>query len=156
MFMGTEGHMDGFWSPSSADGDHRMDWLAIGDDLGAPMQRMVRDVNNVRWNHHALRSPGGAVVHVDRQNQVVGFKRFDNGGDVLLVVVNAGDSAWTAWDYGVSLAGDGGAWREIFNSQAPDYGGINAMGNFGATIGSSNGSLFINLPSWSVLIFQKQ
>jgi 1,4-alpha-glucan branching enzyme len=53
------------------------------------MQRMVRDVNNVRWQHSALRLPFGTVVHAHYSGQVVAFKRYNLAGDVILVVVNA-------------------------------------------------------------------
>lgn len=157
MFMGTEGHLDGFWDPVVGNNyDHRLDWQQIGDSLGAPMQQMVRDINQLRWAHPALRSPAGFVTHVDNQNQIAGFKRYDLSGDVLLVVVNAGNGQWSSSDYGVSLAGDSGTWREVFNSQAPAYGGIDAVGNFGMDLPAVNGQIWINLPSWSVLVFQKQ
>jgi hypothetical protein len=42
------------------------------------------------------------------------------------------------------------------NSQAPDYGGINTMGNPGYTIEAADGQLWLNLPSWAVLLFQKE
>jgi 1,4-alpha-glucan branching enzyme len=116
---------------------------------------MVSDANNLRWNHPALRSPAGQITHIDPANNVVAFKRWNNGGDVLLVVVNAGDGQWDNAQYAVSLAGDSGLWREIFNSQAPLYGGINTVGNFGYILNSGNGQLSINLSSWSVHVFVK-
>ena len=156
LFMGTEGHLDGFWNPVVSPGfDHRIDWLSIGNDLGAPMQQMVTDINNLRWNHAAFRSPAGQITHTDSTNNVVAFKRWNNLGDVLLVVVNPGDGQWSAGDYSVSLDGDSGTWSEIFNSQAPQYGGINTTGNFGSNLAASNAQLSINLASWSVHIFAK-
>jgi 1,4-alpha-glucan branching enzyme len=153
IFMGTEGHIDGDWNPAVTPGyDHRLDWWLIGDGLGAPMQQMVRDVNGLRWAHSALRSPAGFVTHTDDQNQVIAFKRYNLAGDVLLVVVNAGNGQWDGNQYGVNLLGDGGTWREVFNSQAPVYGGIGTVGNFGMQLQASNGQLWINLPSWSVLV----
>jgi 1,4-alpha-glucan branching enzyme len=57
----------------------------------------------------------------------------------------------------VSLAGDNsGSWQEVFNSQAPVYGGVGTVGNFGATLSPAQGELWINLPSWGVLVFAKQ
>jgi 1,4-alpha-glucan branching enzyme len=157
LFMGTEGHIDGSWNPVVGPwGDLRLDWAKIGDPTGAPMQQLVRDVNNLRWAHPALRSPSGFVTHNDPQNKVMAFKRYDQNGDVLLVVVNPGDGVWTGNQYGVSLAGDGGTWLEIFNSQAPVYGGINTVGNYQMYLEASNGQIWINLPSWSVLIFARQ
>lgn len=156
LFMGTEGHLDGYWDPNVDNGDHRIDWLQIGDALGAPMQRMVSDVNNLRWTHSALRSPAGNVVHIDSQNQVVAFKRYTMDGDLILVVVNAGNSTWGFSDYAVNMGGESGTWREIFNSQAPDYGGIGTVGNYGSDLLVSNGQLWMNLPSWGVLMLHKQ
>jgi len=157
LFMGTEGHIDGFWNPWVGPGiDNRLDWLRVGDNLGTPMQRMVADVNNLRWNHPALRSPAGQITHTDPSNNVVAFKRWNNDGDVVLVVVNAGDGQWDNTQYAVGLAGDSGSWQEIFNSQAPLYGGINTVGNPGYILHSSNGQLSISLASWSVHLFAKE
>jgi 1,4-alpha-glucan branching enzyme len=157
LFMGTEGHIDGSWNPVVGPwGDFRLDWDRIGDPTGAPMQQLVRDVNTLRWDHSALRSPYGFVTHNDTQNQIVAFKRYDLNGDVLLIVVNPGDGIWGSNQYGVSLAGDGGTWLEIFNSQAPVYGGINTVGNYQMYLEASNGQIWINLPSWSMLIFARQ
>jgi len=157
LFMGTEGHLDGFWDPVVGAGyDHRINWLEIGNDIGSAMQRMVIDINNLRWNHPGLRSPNGQITHVGRQNGVVAFKRYNSEGDVLLMVVNAGDSHWNSNQYGVSLAGDSGSWHEIFNSQAPIYGGVNTVGNPGYTLEGADGHLWLNPPSWAVLVFQKQ
>ena len=157
LFMGTEGHFDGSWNPVVGSwGDLRFDWAKVGDPTGAPMQQLVRDINGLRWAHSALRSPAGFVTHNDTQNQVIAFKRYDQNGDVLLVVVNPGDGQWGSNQYGVSLSGDGGTWLEIFNSQAPVYGGINTVGNYGNSLEASDGQIWINLPSWSVLIFARQ
>jgi 1,4-alpha-glucan branching enzyme len=157
LFMGTEGHLDASWNPVVGPwGDLRFDWDKVGDPTGAPMQQLVRDINALRWTHPALRSPSGFVTHNDSQNHVVAFKRYDQNGDVLLVVVNPGDGQWGSNQYGVSLSGDSGTWLEIFNSQAPIYGGINTVGNYGMYLETSNGQIWINLPSWSVLIFARQ
>jgi 1,4-alpha-glucan branching enzyme len=136
--------------------DLRIDWSKIGDPIGAPMQQMVSDVNNLRWAHPALRSPTGNVVHVDNQNEVIAFTRYNMDGDVLLVVVNAGNGQWGSSHYGVNMGGEAGTWMEIFNSQAPIYGGIDTVGNCGFQLQVSGGQLAINLPSWSVLIFCQQ
>jgi 1,4-alpha-glucan branching enzyme len=155
LFMGTEGHLDGYWDPDGDHGEHRVDWQKMGDPIGAPMQQLVRDMNNLRWQHPALRSATGDVVHGDRQGRVVAFKRYTMDGDIVLAVVNASDNRWVHQDYGIEMGGESGLWREIFNSQAPVYGGLDSMGNFGAALGVSLGRLFINLPSWCVLMFTR-
>ncbi|HEX4405273.1 MAG TPA: alpha-amylase family glycosyl hydrolase [Polyangia bacterium] len=156
LFMGTEGHLDGFWNPDLVAGvDRRVDWDRMGDPTGAPMQRLVRDINNLRWAHPALRAPAGNVTHQDPEGQVVAFKRYTLDGDLLLIVVNVSDNQWAFHDYGVSTAGESGAWVEIFNSQAPDYGGVDTTGNFAERLGVTDGKLFMNVPRWSVLVLRK-
>jgi 1,4-alpha-glucan branching enzyme len=155
LFMGTEGQLDGFWAPENTLGEHRVDWSKMGDNLGLPMQKMVRDVNNLRWQHPALRSPAGNVVHVDYPGQVAAFKRYTYDGDLVLVIVNLSDNSWSNYSYGINLSGEGGAWIEIFNSQSPTYGGFDSTGNFGDNLGINDGKLFLNIPCWSVLMFRK-
>jgi 1,4-alpha-glucan branching enzyme len=95
------------------------------------------------------------VVHVDNQNQVVAFTRYNTEGDLLLVVVNAGNGQWSSREYGVNVGSETGTWTEIFNSQAPVYGGVNTVGNYGYQIPVTADQLSINLPCWSVLIFSQ-
>ena len=75
------------------------------------------------------------------------------------------DGFWNPWvgpgfdhrlDCVVGLNGDSGTWHEIFNSQAPLYGGVNTVGNPGYALTASNGQLWINLSMWSVRIFVKR
>lgn len=70
--------------------------------------------------------------------------------------MNAGNSQWDSNEYGVNMGGESGSWEEIFNSQSPSYGGIFTVGNYATELQVSNGELWINLPSWGVLMFQKQ
>jgi 1,4-alpha-glucan branching enzyme len=131
-----------------------MDWSKVGDPLGAPMQALVRAANQLRWSHHALRSHALDVVHHDRANNVLAFRRWDEQGDVLLTVANFSDRDWRGFDYRVRT-GVGGIWQEIFNSQAPEYGGYADSGNGSEARWSEHGSLAIRLPKWSVLSFRQ-
>ena len=45
---------------------------------------MVADVNNLRWQHPALRSERVDLLHADYQGQVVAFKRYNFDGDIVL------------------------------------------------------------------------
>jgi 1,4-alpha-glucan branching enzyme len=156
LFMGSEAHLDGWWDPDASNGDNRIDWSRMGDPTAVPMRRLVQDVNNLRWAHPALRSPAGNITHVDWPGQVVAFKRYTMDGDLVLVVVNVSDNQWSGGQYGLNMGGETGSWREIFNSQAPVYGGMGTTGNFGASLDvQGDGRLYVNLPSWSVLLFQR-
>jgi 1,4-alpha-glucan branching enzyme len=155
LFMGTDGNVDGWWDPQMDNGDHRVDWSQMGDTIGSLMQQMVTDINNLRWLHPALRSPAGAVTHLDYVGQVVAFKRYTLDGDLLLVIVNVSDNQWALHDYGVQMGGESGNWTEIFNSQSPAYGGVNTTGNYQETLAVSNNLLYLNLSSWSVVVLMK-
>jgi 1,4-alpha-glucan branching enzyme len=155
LFMGTEGLLNGWWDPDDLHGEHRLDWGKMGDPLGIGMQRLVRDANNLRWQHASLRSPLGKVSHTDYEGQVVAFIRWTPNGDRLLVVVNVSDKQWAFHDYGVDMGGESGTWMEIFSSQAEVYGGTAKTGNYRETLAALNSRIEINLPAWSVLIFQK-
>lgn len=158
LFMGGECHHYGYWNPENdAFGDHRFDWSIAGDPTGQPMRDMVRDVNAVRWGNPALRADNPPLFpHFDAHNRVLAFKRWDNAGNVLLIVVNVSDNQWSDPVYNVTTAGAGESWTEIFNSQAPQYGGWNDSGNYLADLRTdASGQMSIRLPKWSVLIFRK-
>jgi 1,4-alpha-glucan branching enzyme len=159
LFMGCEGHLPGYWWPSLDDNpdhrDHRMDWSKVGDPIGAPMQRLVRDANHTRMSHSALRSHSFELTHVDRDNNVFAFRRWSNDGDVVLTVVNLSEREWPGFNYRLST-GVGGGWQEIMNSQAPTYGGFEDSGNGpDARFAEGDGQVSIRLPKWSVLCFRK-
>jgi 1,4-alpha-glucan branching enzyme len=157
LFMGTECHMWGYWSPNSdANGDHRFDWKLAGDRIGLEMRRMVKDANNVRWRHPALRSDTAQWTFADSTDQIVAFKRWDGKGDTILTVVNLSDGQWEHGEYGIRTGDTTGTWEEIFNSQSPRYGGWDGAGNYGARKSVQNDTkIYINLPKWSVLMFRK-
>jgi len=159
LFMGTECHHYGYWNPASDTfGDHRFDWSIAGDPTGWAMRNLVADANNVRWNNPALRSDNGPeTTHFDSQNNALGFLRWDDGGNVVLTVVNLSDNQWDQAIYGVNVGGAGDHWEEIFNSQSPQYGGWNDSGNYlSDLVVEGDGRFYIRLPKWSVLMFRKQ
>jgi 1,4-alpha-glucan branching enzyme len=150
-----------YWSPNSdrnpETSEHRFDWAIAGDAIGMPMRDLVRDANWVRWNNPALRSETLQFIHEDHANTVLAFKRWDSGGNIVMVVVNLSDRQWKHWDYGVWMGSETGSWLEILNTQAPQYGGWNDSGNYQSDlIVQGDGKLYINLPQWSVLIFRKR
>jgi len=158
LFMGSEFHHYGYWNPQTDPfGDHRLDWQITGDSVAMPMRQMVADVNQVRWDNNAFRTDfGPEFPHLDPNNQVLAFKRWDNGGNVVLVVVNLSDNQWDQATYGVTTGVPGEQWQEIFNSQSPQYGGWDDSGNYLAQLWvQQDGRFYIRLPQWSVLIFRQ-
>jgi 1,4-alpha-glucan branching enzyme len=160
LFMGSECHHWGYWWPNPdgnlATSEHRFDWAIAGDSIGISMRNLVKDINWVRWHNPALRSDTLQFIHEDLTNTVLAFKRWHEGGNIVVVVVNLSDRQWQDYDYRIHMGGETGQWSEIFNSQSPQYDGWNDSGNYGSNLQvHPDGKLFINLPKWSVLIFRK-
>ena len=155
MFMGNECSMYGYWHDSEdINGDHRFDWHLTGDLNGLAMRKLVADANQVRWNHPSLRSGMLQVTHEDHNNNIIAFKRWNNSGDVILVIVNAGDSNFQNYSYRVRTE-QTGLWSQILCTQDKEYGGWNGAGNaYYEPWTQADGNIYINIPKWSVLIFR--
>ncbi|HEX6513823.1 MAG TPA: alpha-amylase family glycosyl hydrolase [Chloroflexota bacterium] len=158
LFMGSECLHHGYWNPANdLYGDHRFDWALTRDGIGLQMQALVRDANAVRWANPALRNDlGPQWTHLDPDNKVLAFRRWNDEGNVVLVVVNLSDSQWPDANYRLNVGRAGDHWQEIFNSQAPQYGGWNDSGNGPVELQvEGDGRFNIRLPQWSVLMFRQ-
>jgi 1,4-alpha-glucan branching enzyme len=161
LFMGTECLMAspyvgwGYWHDShDLNGDHRFNWIISGDRIGMEMRNLVADANAVRLANEALKQDNLVVTHVDYHNQVIGFKRWDYQGNIVLVVVNLGSSSFDGHSYGVST-GQGGIWQQILCSQDALYGGWDGAGNaFYHPETLPDGRIYLNIPKLSVVIMK--
>ena len=154
LFMGSECHLDGYWHDGTdPNGDHRFDWSIAGDWIGMGMRSLVQAANQTRWTHPALRNGGLEVTHRDPSG-VIAFKRWNNDGDVVLIVVNASDTSYTGTSYGVAT-GQAGRWQQILCSQDAWFGGWDGAGNaFYEPWTQADGRVYINVPQWSVTMFR--
>jgi 1,4-alpha-glucan branching enzyme len=154
LFMGNECHLDGYWHDGvDAHGDHRFDWSIAGDGMGMDMRHLVQAANQTRWDHPALRSGGLEVTHRDPRG-VIAFKRWNDDGDLVLVVVNASDTSYTGASYGVAT-GQQGRWQQVLCSQDARFGGWDGAGNaFTEPWTQGDGRLYLNVPQWSVTMFR--
>ncbi len=154
LFMGSECHMDGYWhDENDANGDHRFDWSIAGDWMGMGMRYLVQAANQTRWNHGALRNGLLEVTHRD-PNGVIAFKRWNDSGDLVLVVVNASDGNYTGMSYGVAT-GQAGQWQQILCSQDAWFGGWDGAGNaYYEPWTQADGRVYVNVPKWSVTMFR--
>ena len=157
LFMGTEVNHYGYWCPDLDQyGDHRFDWNLTTDAVGRQMIALVTDANAVRRGHPALRADTLKICHWDPTNAVLAFQRWNDQGDVILTVVNIGENQFDNATYGVGMAGNGGTWEELFNSQSPQYGGWADSGNYLAFPSvQGDGNIYIRLPKLVVLVFRK-
>jgi len=155
LFMGNECHMKGYWHDGAdANGDHRFDWTIAGDQIGMGMRRLVQAANAVRSNHVSLRNGNLEVTHRDYDNGVIAFKRWNDAGGLVLVVVNAGDTSFGNHAYGV-YPGQYGDWEQILCSQDASFDGWDGAGNAYYTPSTQpDGKIYINVPKWSVTMFR--
>ena len=155
MFMGNECYMWGYWHDTGDEnGDHRFDWSIAGDKSGWEMRRLVSASNNIRSAHPSLRKGFMEITHEDHQNNILAFKRWNTDGDVILVIVNAGDSDFRDHSYGVAPR-HSGRWQQILCTQDEEFGGWDGAGNaFYEPYNQADNLIYINIPKWSVLMFK--
>jgi 1,4-alpha-glucan branching enzyme len=162
LFMGSECLQAapnvswGYWHDGvDIRGDHRFDWNIAGDPLAMEMRRLVTAANAMRWANPALRADSLEITHQDEDNQVLAFVRQD-GGSVVLVIVNLGYQTFGNHDYGVRTGGRGGRWTQELCTQDADFGGRDGAGNaFFEPWTQTDGQVYVNLPELSTLIFRQ-
>jgi 1,4-alpha-glucan branching enzyme len=115
---------------------------------------VVGEFNSWTANHPALRNGFFEITHEDYSNNILAFKRWNNEGDVLLVVINAGDNTFTDHSYGLNTR-QNGQWQQILCSQDSEFGGWHGAGNaYYDPYNHDDNRIYINIPQWSVLVFR--
>jgi 1,4-alpha-glucan branching enzyme len=128
LFMGQEFAQRGEWAES-----RQLDWDHLDDPRHHGMQDLVRDLNRLYAGTPALHArdcePEGFewLVVDDAANSVFAWARHAPGEKPVVVVTNFTPTPLT--NYSLPLPKDG-PWREIFNSDATNYGG-SGQGNMG-------------------------
>ena len=122
---------------------------------GAKLFRYYQDLIRFSRRHPATRSQDMDIIHVIGANRLIAFTR-SAGSERLLVVASLRNQPF--FD-GYVIQTDpsrlpNGSWREIFNSDAADYGG-NGIGNFGGDVPASGGRCQVRVPANGLLVFQK-
>ena len=158
LFMGQE---FGQWREWNFAG--QLDWALLDYPSHQGLRSSVRDLNHLYRDNPALHvrdcEPEGFswIVVDDKDQSVAAWMRWGAAGDPpIAVVCNFTPVARQAYRVGLPHAG---RWREIFNSDAGDYGG-SGQGNLGAIQASptpSHGyqaSADIVLPPLSTLYFR--
>jgi 1,4-alpha-glucan branching enzyme len=160
LFMGQE-----FAQRQEWDFAGQLDWPLLQAPAHAGVRSAVRDLNRLYRHVPALyardcEGDGFRWIVVDDADQsVIAWVRFGGPGCAPVVVVcNLTPVPRSGYRLGLPGAG---RWREIFNSDAVEYGG-SGIGNFGAVICQdipSHGlyaSAEISLPPLSTLYFERQ
>ena len=131
----------------------REDFYALRQGAGASLFRFYQDLIRLRLTQPALRSFNLDIVYTHNGHRLLAFRRWDSTTE-LLVVASLNNASF---DNGYTIYGPGieaGQWREIFNSDAVQYGGSGMLNQ--DTLSSSNGAFTARLPANSVLVLQRQ
>jgi 1,4-alpha-glucan branching enzyme len=158
LFMGGEFAQGPEWSH-----DRSLDWHLLEQPLHAGIQRCVRDLNRLYCTltplHELDTDPAGFewIACDDTTNGVFSFLRKATSTDRLVLVV-CNFSPVARYNYRVGVPKPG-LWREIFNSDAREYGG-SGLGNCGGFPADDFGwhwrphSLNLVLPPLAALYFE--
>lgn len=136
--------------------DNREDISTDKNGTGKNLFRFYREAIAFARQRPAARSRQIDVIHVNPAGRVIAYTR-RAGTDRLLVIASLSNSPYLN---GYVIQTDeprleNGTWREVFNSDAPQYGGA-GVGNFGAAVPAVWGRFQANLPANGVLIFRKE
>ncbi|MFN6495875.1 MAG: alpha-amylase family glycosyl hydrolase [Nostoc sp. DedQUE01] len=122
IFQGQEFLEWGSWSDSGTLDWSKKDRFSGIWDLYQSLIRLRRNWYN---NTRGLRGQHVNVHHVNNNDKVIAFHRWDNGGagDDVIVIVNMGDRSYDSYSLGFPR---GGTWWVRFNSDwngySPDFG----------------------------------
>ncbi|MAW60084.1 MAG: 1,4-alpha-glucan branching protein [Planctomycetes bacterium] len=117
LFQGQEFLEDGYFSDSDP-----LDWSKRTTFAG--IRRLYRDLIRLRrnwWNEtRGLRGQQLHIHHVNHNDKMVAFHRWDQGGpgDDVIVIANFSSQAWTNYRIGLPRTG---TWKVRFNSDSALY-----------------------------------
>lgn len=132
---------------------NREDLLSERRTNGQRLFRFYQDIIRLRLSYSGLRSRNIDIIHVHNATRAIAFRRWDDSQEFLIVASLNNYPFSAGYTIESSRLGNG-LWREIFNSDAEPYGG-NSVGNFGASIPSSNGRIHVVIPANGIVVFQR-
>ncbi|MDR2639281.1 MAG: 1,4-alpha-glucan branching protein GlgB [Helicobacteraceae bacterium] len=158
MFMGMEFGQYAEWNYKQS-----LDWHLLQYGYHRNLQNFIADLNRFYQSESALfdrdfdRDGFEWIDNNDSSQSVIAFLR-RGGGETLLIACNFTPQPRYDYNLGVPF---GGAWLEVFNSDAERYGGSN-IGNFGRARSGASGShgrdfgVIVTLPPLAVVIFKPE
>jgi 1,4-alpha-glucan branching enzyme len=137
LFMGQE-----FGQPSEWSEERGLDWWILDQPVHQGLHRLVGQLNRVYRAESAMWSLDddprgfGWLVRSDATNNVVAFLRWSKDGSPIAVLINFSGVAVGPYRVGLPFAG---AWDEVINTDAAEYGG-SGVGNLGTVTATEHPS----------------
>jgi len=124
--------------------ENKEDIHGMREGSGKHLYKFYSDVNALRLNSSALRSRNIDIVHVNNDNRVIAFKRWDDEQSFLIFASLADEPYGTGYAINNNRI-QSGEWTEIFSSDSAAYGGDN-VGNYGQSISCVDGRIEAVIP----------
>lgn len=153
MFMGEEIGQFREW-----DYEGSVEWFLLQYPAHAALQHYYCDLNHFYLAHKQLYEldctyDGFEWIYADmREISVTAFRRKAKDGSELIAVLNY--TPVTRDGFYLRLP-ESGCYREVFNTDRPEYGGSGIL-NRGVFITDSNNSINITVPPLGVTVFEKE
>ena len=154
IFQGQEMNED--WSFSSSQ-SVRWSLTNTWSGIVQAYSDLVRLRRNIRGGTQGLKGTGVTAHHIDNQNKVLAFTRWDQGGQVddVVVVANFSVKAWTNNDYEIQFP-TAGTWYTWFNGDSTNYSAdFGGVGSAYVVASGSPAKAAVKMGSYSALIFSK-
>lgn len=116
LFMGQEHLEVGTFAPTPAP----LDWSreSAHARVRAFYRALIRLRRNLDGDSAGLLGGGAQVIHQHAGNKVLAFRRWDRGGDDIVVIVNLRNRRYTRYEVGLPAAG---TWRVLLDSDEPRW-----------------------------------
>lgn len=136
-----------------AESTNRLDWSK--KTLYAPVFNFYKRLAFLRRTLPGLKSSAYIYVsHVNEGGNVIGFRRYDNSGNNIMVVANFSNTDYANYRIGVP---EGGQWMELVNSQDAAYGGPGPSNGLNLVAGNYaydgyGQSILISVPRMALIV----
>ena len=153
LFMGQEFGQMSEWSEGRG-----LDWWMLDQPAHQQLQHFVAALNRTYrdeaplWSRDTDGSAFSRVWPHTPDGNILGFARRDHDGGTVVVLCNFAGSP--RHDVRITLP-EAGAWAEILNSDAQEFGG-SGVGNFGGVTTDADGTATVVLPPLGVLWLRHQ
>jgi 1,4-alpha-glucan branching enzyme len=111
LFMGQEMLTNGYFADN-----HPLDWTRATTYAG--IVQLYSDLIHLRRNLSGLTGSGVQVFHVNDGAKVIAWRRWQVGGDDVVVIANFSNTSFANYEIGLPA---GGTWKVRFHSDAKIY-----------------------------------